>query len=255
MCDKIYKKKIKEYCINEGEKKTEDIKCKYKERLDKYIKDSVYEPACIYTNSEEVEGIWFKPTDIILRNGFTFYHHSPEEILQFSLKKRSEYKFLISQMNESQYGNILDLKEYPAPFTDEKLYMVRLNGNHRAGVFRTIGLPFVTARIEKPKSNNWRYCSPINPYFIEKLLKLFEKMDLLKEIKEVNFCEYEITPKIGLAIWILPGSYCKSIFSIIKDIRTRIKMIENLYPDSADKIPKILKSKLLLIHMLTYKKL
>jgi len=233
-------------------KKIENIECEYRERLDKYINNSTYRPACKYTYSEEVEGLWFNPTNIILRNGFRFYHYSPEDILEFSLEKRGDFNFLLSQMNEDVSGDILDLNEYPSPFGNEKLYMVRRNGNHRAGVFRTIGLPFATAKIEKSKSNTWLYYSKGNPYFIKKLLKLFEKLDLIKEVI-VDIGEYKVTPKSGLAIWILPGNHCESAFSMVKDIQTRIKMIENLYPDHVEKIPKTLKSKLLLISILICK--
>lgn len=153
-------------------------------------------------------------------------------------------------MNEDIDGYILDLNEYPSPFGNEKLYMVRRNGNHRAGVFRTIGLPFATAKIEKSKSNTWLYYSRGNPYFINKLLKLFEKLDLIKEVNEVDIGMYKVTPKSGLAIWILPGKDCESAFSMVKNIQTRIKMIENLYPDHVEKIPKTLKSMLLLIYIL-----
>lgn len=253
MREEKYKNIIQEYCINEEKKEIENIECEYKERLDKYINNSAYRPACKYTYSEEVEGLWFNPTNIILENGFTFYHHSPEEILEFSLDKRGDFNFLLSQMNEDIGGNILDLNEYPSPFGNEKLYMVRQNGNHRAGVFRTIGLPFATAKIEKSKSNTWLYYSRGNTDFIKKLLKLFEKLDLIKEVNKVDIGKYEVTPKSGLAIWILPGDYCESAFSMVKDIQTRIKMIENLYPDHVEKIPKTLKSMLLLICILICK--
>lgn len=71
----------------------------------------------------------------------------------------------------------LDLTEYPSPVTNETIYMVRLNGNHRTGVFRTIGLPYVNANIGKINSNIWYYKNDLSS--IEKVLKLIQKLGLI----------------------------------------------------------------------------
>lgn len=253
MKNKQYIEMIKNYCIAEDKKKIDDIKGEYQERLDNYIYYSLYMPSRANCSTIEIDGLWIEPYKIILSNGFEFYHHSPKEIFEYSIKKRGDYEFLISQMNSEPHTNILDLKEYPSPFTQDKLYMVRLNGNHRTGVFRTIGLPFVTARIEKLNSNKWTYLVGGNIWFVEKFLNLLVKIKLIENYERRNSKKYIIIPKTGLAIWILPGNYCISIVKILKDIRKRIRLIENLYPDYKNKIPKKLRSKLLLLYILISK--
>lgn len=254
MNEKHYEQIIKEYCLAEIKKEDVLLSQKYEDRLNKCINESVDTPACTYSDSLTIDKKWINPCNIFIKRGFTFYHHSPKEILEFSLEKRGDYSFLISQMNQYPHINILYLREYPSPFSEEKVYMVGHNGNHRTCVFRTIGLPFVTARIERPKSNKWIYYSPKNHYFIEKLFSLLKKLRLISNLRKIGIDIYEIVPETGLLIWILPRNDCSSIFDITKDIKSKIKSIENIYPDHADKIPHKLKSMFLIIYILSCKR-
>ncbi|HFI0265717.1 TPA: hypothetical protein ACGOU9_002195, partial [Streptococcus suis] len=186
---------------------------------------------------------------IILENGFQFYNHSPDDILEHSLEKRGDFEYLINQMNPDTSSDILHIREYPSPFFGDKLYMVQRNGNHRTGVFRTIGLPIVTASIEIPMSDQWIYYTDSYGSVVKRLFKFLKKIDLIEEF-DIQDDRYFFTPKSGLVIWILPNVGSGSIIEIVSKIKTRIRLLNNLFPDQSNQIPKKLKSKLLWLHIL-----
>lgn len=243
-----YRKIVRNYCLGEMGKDASSVARGYQERLYDYIHYSLLEPDCWNCHAEAVNDLWIDPRDIVLANGFQFYHHSPKEILQHSLEKRGDYSYLFDQMN----GGVrvgLDLREFPSPFSENKLYMVRQNGNHRAGVFRAIGLPAVTGVVEVSRSDRWNYyggnCAPVGRY-----LMLLKSVGLIASVERDDFSGYTITPNSGLAIWILPGRYVQSTFSLVRDVGKRIELIERMFPDFANEIPRILKSRFLWVYVL-----
>lgn len=244
MADSEYIDAIKTYCIEEEKKQVRDIEFEYEKRLERYIEGSLHNPSCTNSGKMETDNYWINPNKIILSNDFGFYHHSPEEILKFSLQKRGDYKYLISQMNDKSAASQLYLDEYPAPFTQDYLYMIGQNGNHRAGVFRTIGLPYVTAKISRITSNYWTYYT-YSP-FHKNILYLFQELNLIKII-DYDSGKYTFIPLEGFAIWILPSNFIESIFETTRNIRNRIQLVENLYPEYCGQIPRLLKSNLLFI--------
>ena len=242
-------KKIVDYCVNENNKNINLILPDYKARLNNYIKDSLYKPICYNLDYKTVNGKWINPNSIILESGFKFYHHSPDNILDHSIEKRGDFEYLINQMNPENSSDILHIREYPSPFFDDKLYMVKGNGNHRTGVFRTIGLPIVTASIEEPLSSQWIYYTDSFGCMVKKLFKFLKKIDMLEKF-DIQYDRCLFTPKSDLAIWILPDVESGSIIEIVSKIQTRIRLLDNLFPNQSNQIPEKLRSKLLWLYIL-----
>lgn len=241
---------IKDYCEKEEIKEEGEIREIYNNRLNEYIEGSVISPNCRNCLIEDKNSIWINPNKIILQNGFSFYHYKPEEILDFAILKRGDAKFLISQMSGPGIVDYLDLQEYPSPFTTESVYMVRMNGNHRTGVFRSINLPFVNANIGLSKSDKWKYKSYLDKKYIIKILNLFKEINLIDFFEEADYGEFIIKPTIGLSIWILPGNDCKTLCSAVKDIKYRLRLIEHVFENVNNYDVSHLKSKKLLFKIL-----
>lgn len=86
--------------------------------------------------------------EVVLENGFSFYHHCEDDIVKFALENRENGKLHIESMSE------LYLAEYPAPNVSGRIFMVSTNGQHRRLVFVCLGLKTIEANIKFVECKN-----------------------------------------------------------------------------------------------------
>ena len=82
-----YRKIVRNYCLGEMGKDASSIARGYQERLYDYIHYSLLEPDCWNCHAEAVNDLWIDPRDIVLANGFQFYHHPRKRFCNILSKK------------------------------------------------------------------------------------------------------------------------------------------------------------------------
>lgn len=230
---------IKNHCEKEGKKSLQEVSVTYRRRLENVISREVREPycwpCCKPTNCSVVE--WINMSDYRKSEGFTFYHHSKESVLDYAISNRSNYNTHLYSMDRLYFD------EYPSPLGEGKVYLVSTNGNHRSVVFSCIGFKKVKANICKISNNSWLYYVKDNYYDVYKILLWLKSIDLISEFKLIEDRLYQIEGIRNIAGWILPDPSIGGVFKLFDDMQNRYMKLEKSFPEiNLDKFS-IIKSK------------
>lgn len=232
---------IEKHCKLEADKEDKYVQEVYSSRMNAAINTSIIKPYCIPIdeglNDRVVE--WISSNDILLEKGFGFYHHSPEEVINFAIENRGNFEYILKSMND------LYLEEIPNPFKNGYTYMVAENGQHRRMVYNCLDLPVVKASVYKTSGKSWKYYSRGYNHTVLKILVWLLDLGLINQIEKEDYKFFLIQGKNNIAPWILPNPEHGNLYKMIKDMKERITCLEKAFPDCNKEIPPILKSKLL----------
>ena len=216
---------ICEKCKLEAARTEEDVLPEYKQRLDETISRAVIIPYCkpYVEGGRHNQRMWIDTQSVALEEGFSFYHHSYDEVLSYSIDNRGESELLLDDMS----GVYVD--EYYAPNNKGKVYFISSNGNHRMLVYKAIGIPEVCANVQVVKDDLWRYYAPnIHSFHI---LRRFAGIGLVEPI-EMNESNPELIFRsyMNIVPWILPtGNTGLTKFGALKEMKKRLKIVDECY--------------------------
>lgn len=254
MAKNIIRPSVDSYTLDQKSKvANEALKNEYKNRLIQYINNSLFRPSFIYNDrdsDEWTEYIAVKSNDLYMNNDFTFYHHTPRKVLEYSIEQRGNADWLMQQMEE------LRVDEWPFPFSKDnrRVYIVGQNGNHRSALFRTIGLPEIMLN-RVTKINSFTIDEEKISSYPKDLINLLIRVGLL----QVHDGVYN--DRFGYLAWILPAPssfssnpYFPNLYTNANTIRTicaKVRWVnEVLNPDIPEKY-KFLESEFLLVKELS----
>lgn len=223
---------MKNLCLREAQRKPDsDLRNEYRHRLENEDNQRLVKPYCQPTRGrggyEHTE--WVATKDIFLESDFDYHHHSKDEILDYSIEHRGDYK----RHHDSMRGLWLD--EYPAPNDKGNIFFVGTNGNHRRLVYSCIGLPHSYAKVQALNENKWVYYSTNRSAF--RLLNFFFLYALIDWIErdDQNSCTF--TASHPVTLWLLPDPNLGSLSNMFEDIKRRLESIESVFgPISSRKL-------------------
>lgn len=202
-----------------------ELKIEFEERLLQAKQASVKKPFCIPNGHEKFKKELVLNDEIVLENGFSFYHHSEDDIVKFALENRENGKLFIESMSE------LYLDEYPAPNVSGRIFMVSTNGQHRRLVFVCLGLKTIEARIQfvERKNRNWRYYFHQKNLPMEMVIEWLISKGRIEKIERLDRSTFLIEDNTQLIPWILPNSEISSFSEIRKDMLERLNFVEKSF--------------------------
>lgn len=211
--------------FNYGDCPEADLKIKFEERLLQAKQTSVKKPFCIPNGYENFEKKLVFNDEIVLENGFSFYHHSEDDIVKFAIENRENGKLHIDSMSK------LYLDEYPAPNVSGRIFMVSTNGQHRRLVFVCLGLKKIEAKIQfvKCKSRNWKYYFYKKNRPMEKVIEWLISKGRIEKIECLDGRTVLIEDNTQLIPWILPNSTISRFSKIRKDMLERLQFVEKSF--------------------------
>lgn len=211
--------------FNYGNCSEAELKIEFEERLLQAKQTSVKKPFCIPNGHERLKKELVLNDEIVLDNGFSFYHHCEDDIVKFALENRENGKLHIESMSE------LYLDEYPAPNVSGRIFMVSTNGQHRRLVFVCLGLKKIEARIQfvKRKSRNWRYYFHQKNLPMEMVIEWLISKGRIEKIERLDRSTFLIEDNTQLIPWILPNSEISSFSEIRKDMLERLQFVEKSF--------------------------
>lgn len=211
--------------FNYGNCSEAELKIEFEERLHQAKQASVKKPFCIPNGHEKVKKEFVLNDEIVLENGFSFYHHCENDIVKFALENRENGKLHIESMSE------LYLDEYPAPNFSGRIFMVSTNGQHRRLVFVCLGLKTIEARIQfvDRKNRNWRYYFHKKNLPMEMVIEWLISKGRIEKIERLDRSTFLIEDNTQLIPWILPNSEISSFSEIRKDMLDRLRFVEKSF--------------------------
>ncbi|MDE6626679.1 MAG: hypothetical protein K2K56_09990 [Lachnospiraceae bacterium] len=222
----------------------------YLRNIENEIAKSVRQPYCKPFSEQQRPKIreWVTSSDIRLVSGFDFHHHKKDEIVDFAIENRGNYNLLIDDMND------LYLDEFPAPSASGKAYMVSVNGNHRRLVFSCIGLPIVSAEVQKTVGNKWRFFWRGQNLNAKKLLKWLKYKGIVERIEQYpdDMFTLVISDASNISGWIIPDPNLHDLKKMICDMQDRANILKNAFSGLDDKVSSLLKSPILLYLSIQY---
>ena len=211
--------------FNYGNCSEAELKIEFEERLLQAKQTSVKKPFCIPNGHERFKKELVLSDEIVLDNGFSFYHHCEDDIVKFALENRENGKLHIESMSE------LYLDEYPAPNVSGRIFMVSTNGQHRRLVFVCLGLKKIEARIQfvERKRRNWRYYFHQKNLPMEMVIEWLISKGRIEKIERLDRSTFLIEDNTQLIPWILPNSEISSFSEIRKDMLERLQFVEKSF--------------------------
>lgn len=225
-----WEKELYEYCEQEKNKQKELIEREYTDRLNTAINLAVYKPYCIpyVEGGRSKKKEWININSFRLEYGFTFYHHSKSDLLEYAIKNRGNPDVHLYAMRDTDQVNV---DEFPAPGKTGKVYMISSNGNHRTLVFYSMGLKYIEANVQKIIDNKWRYYWKNQSPAAATVLTWFKKKGLINNITYIDKDTIIFDGKCNIAGWIMPSSESGSLFRMIREIKKRLKFIKQSFPE------------------------
>lgn len=220
---------IIEHCKKSSEISEKDAFLNYERILEAEIDKKVKKPFCSPFPYQPKVCEWVQSSEIRLESSFDFHHHKEEEIVNYAVENRGNYKGLMYEMND------LWLDEYPAPSASGKAYMVSTNGNHRRLVFSCIGLPIVFAHVQKASGNKWSFCWRGQDKNASKLLKWLKYKGIIESIEKVCENTLIISDSNNISGWIIPDPNLKSLYRMIEDMQERAKYLNKSFNGLSNK--------------------
>ena len=231
-------------CSNASEISDNEARQNYQRNIENEINKSVMEPFCKPFSEKSRPKIreWVPSSEIRLVAGFGFRHYSKEEIVELAVKKRGDYNSLMKEMNG------LSLDEYPAPSASGKAYMVSSGGNHRRLVYSCIGLPKVSAEVQKISGNKWLFYWKGRNLNAIKLLKWLKYKGIVERIEQYphDYSTLVISDKNHISGWIIPDPALHDLNKMICDMQNRANLLKKSFSGIDNKVSSLFKSQILL---------
>lgn len=241
---------IMQLCSNASKISDNEARQYYHRNIDNEIKKSVREPFCKPFSEQPRQKIreWVSSSEIRLVFGFDFYHHSQQEIVNYAVENRGNYNQLIDDMN----GLYLD--EFPAPTATGKAYMVSDNGNHRRLVYSCIGLPKVSAKVQKISGNKWIFCWRGKNLNAKKILKWLKYKGIIERIEQYPNDDFTlvISDASHISGWIIPDPALHDLNKMIHDMQDRVNLLKKSFSGLDNKVSSLLRSRILLYLSIQY---
>ena len=217
---------VRDHCALEASRSEADVRREYQQRLESELENAVIPPYCFpqVEGGRKHEWEWLAPDSFVLKQGFSFYHHSKDDLLEFSITRRGDAELHLSAM-----GNLY-LDELPSPAGEESIYIVTSNGNHRRLVFACIGIPAIRARVQKAPTKRWGYYWQDRNHAAAKIICWFRQLGLIDEVlfdddPETVFIE----GRSNLAGWLLPSAKQRSVSSLLSEIQERADALDRRF--------------------------
>lgn len=237
-------------CSNALKTSDNEAKQNYQKNIDNEIDKSVRVPFCKPFSEQPRQKIreWVPSSEIRLEFGFDFYHHSKKEIIKYAVENRGNYNQLIDDMN----GLYLD--EFPAPSINGKAYMVSVNGNHRRLVYSCIGLPKVSAEVQKISGNKWTFYWRGQNLNAKKLLIWLKYKGIIERIEKYPNDDFTlvISDASNISGWIIPDPALHDLNKMICDMQDRANLLKKSFSGLDDKVSSLLKSPIILYLSIQY---
>lgn len=195
---------VQDYCRQQSSLTDEQVSSEFKRQFHHKSLRRALHPWCIpySVSGRQITNKVVSPDQILEEINFDFYHHSPQEIIDYSIDIRKHPRIILSDMD----GLMLD--EFPG-VAGKHIYMISSNGHHRSFVFSTLGLKHVLANVQICNGNVWRYYIGRNIHQIRtgrSILRLFLQLGIISACDQdtIDQCEYHISGPYNVAGWILP---------------------------------------------------
>ncbi|WP_216402820.1 hypothetical protein [Arcanobacterium phocae] len=217
---------VKKHCSAEALRSEEETRLLYEKRLEWEINHSVIPPYCIpeVDGSREHKREWISSDLFVLEQGFSFYHHSKAELLEFSVANRADADLHLNDMEN------LYLDEFPSPHGSDPVYMVSANGQHRRLVFACIGIPTIRGCVQKAPTSKWRYYWKEHNHAAAKLIIWFQHLGLISSTSLNGERETLIIEgPDNLAGWLLPDAYLQSVSAMLSQVQARAEAINSRF--------------------------
>lgn len=231
-------------CGNASKISDNEANQNYQRNIENEINKSVMEPFCKPFSEKSRPKIheWVPSSEIRLVYGFDFYHHSKTEAIKYAVENRGNYNQLIDDMNG------LCLNEFTAPSASGKAYMVSSNGNHRRLVYSCIGLPKVSAEVQKISGNKWLFYWKGQNLNAIKLLKWLKYKGIVERIEQYphDYSTLVISDKNHISGWIIPDPALHDLNKMICDMQDRANLLKKSFSGIDNKVSSLFKSKILL---------
>lgn len=231
---------IIDHCRKASEISENDASLNYLRNIEAEIDKSVKEPFCKLFYEQPEQEMWIPLNETRLEYDFDFNHHKKDEIVKFAVENRGNYNVLMKDMND------LHLNEYPAPSDSGKVYMVSVNGHHRRLVYSCIGLPIVSARVQKISGNKWMFDWRIQDRNAVKLLKWLKYRGIVESIEKVGRDILVISDASNISGWIIPKPDPHSLYRMINDMQERATYLKRSFNGLSNKVSLLLKHPFLL---------
>lgn len=230
---------VRQHCSTEATRPETEAVNLYTNRLEREIAHSVYTPFCLpyIAEGRKNEWEWVDTNKVALKQGFSFYHHSRDQVLEYSVAHRGDADLHLRDMD----GLYLD--EFPNPLNSESVYMVSSNGEHRRLVFSCIGIPRIRACVQKAPTTIWRYYWKSQNRTATKIFLWFKQLGLITFIKKIEQETLIFEGPNNLAGWLLPDSQLGSISNMLDEIQARAEALDERFSLDAD-LMKLLRSKI-----------
>ena len=222
--DELYR-----YCEKQGQRKREEIEEEYLNRLKHAINTAVLKPSAIprTTISREECKEWIDISDFRLEEGFDFYHHTKEDLYEYTIQNRGNADIhLYAMRNDGQVW----VEEYPKPDNKGKAYIISQNGNHRSLVFYSMGLKYIEANVQKMEGDTWWYYWKYRNPYVLKVFIWFMNRGLIDNVRFLDGDTILFDGKNSLAGWILPNAE-GSLFRMIHEIKKRLELVKKAFPE------------------------
>lgn len=216
---------IFEHCTEEATRPDEEASQLYRKRLEQEISCSLITPNCTplirIPESEDVE--WVRRDRIAMKKGFSFYHHSQEKLLSYSMKHRGDPAIHVESMKD------FHLIEYPGVEENQSIYMVGDNGHHRSLVYACIGFLSVLAHVQKAPTRTWIFSMCKHKRSICKIVTWFSYLGLIerKTLRENNVVLFQ--GKHNLAACLLPNDNLNTLTAMLEDVQNRADAINSKF--------------------------
>lgn len=228
------------FCQKEALRTEEEAYEEYEKRLNNIESKAIKSPHCTpyVKEGRKTEVEWIDNADVRLVQGFDFYHHKHEDILEYAVKHRGDYEEIFLSMKE------LYVDEFPAPNINGKAFMVSANGQHRRLVFGAIGLPRIKANVQKCSGTFWRYAFGNYNINVIKILIWLQEQGIL-EREDIRISEDDtllVRDKRNIIPWILPDPRKGTIYKLLLDMRERLCLLKTAFPEIENNYLEILNS-------------
>lgn len=122
------------------------------------------------------------------------------------------------------------MDEFPAPACDGHVCMVSANGNHRSLVFACIGIPWVSARVQKAQGPRWRYIRADRGHAAEQVVSWFERIGLITRVKQgADGGTLIVEGPDNVAGWLLADPEGGSLRRMLAELQERAELVNTRF--------------------------
>lgn len=230
---------VREFCAQQATLDDETARSRYGQRLTAPFDRWVHEPLPFPLEDKSRRGpgpegdttAWIDPRDVVVRATFHPYHHTPAEILTYTVENRGDPELHLRSMGD------LWVETYPTPGTRAPLLMVTTNGNHRRLVYAAMGIPAVRAHLSHNATDRWCVLQSAwgdgpNMRMLEVFTRLGLVRDVVEECDEVGD-RIEFTDPTRCVGWAWPASQ-GTPYMVATEVTNRMRALESIVGPVAD---------------------